>query len=376
MRSKQYHISKKTLGFTLVEMAVVTLLLGIMMTLGLKLATSQMDNASYGVTLKKQEALKDALIAFLGKNRYLPCPDTRPAGSTTTGKIDFSVGTSVPDGKSDPIPGGTGYVCAFETGLIPYATLILSPDMARDGWDNYFTYQVWNGTPGDLTDPGKFTDTPRLAVSPFTPYGYPLTQVTPGGTTTSSNVSVIIVSHGKNGLGAFNLKGGQNMPLPDATNNANERANAYDPASTTKHSPTAPTPYVRQEINDTFDDVVFTITGDELITGLRKNNSVPNMSAQALDQLAMARDAIFGYQITNPSWNPHCNFPSAGTFLTLTATTDPWGQTLRYSQGPGFGFTVASNGPDRTQSTADDLSVSLTDTVVRGRAANIGINCY
>ncbi len=351
-------------------MAVVTVLAGIMLTMGLKLATSQMDNAAYGATRKKQEALKDALIAFLGKNQYLPCPDTRPLASTTTGKIDFSAG--VPDGASDI---KTGYICAFETGLIPYSNLSLSPDMARDGWENYFTYQVWNGSPGDLTDPTKFTDTPRSSTG--TPYGYPFTQVNPDNTTTSSKVSVIIVSHGKNGLGAFNLKGGQNLPLPDATAPAYERANTYDPASATKHSPTAPTPtpYVRKEINDTFDDVVFTITGDELVAGLRRDKTVPNMSAQATDQLAMVQDAIFGFLITNPTFNPHCRLPTNAQFLTLTSTTDPWGQTLRYTTS-GFGFTVTSNGPDRTPSTADDLSVSYTDATVQGMAGKLGVNCY
>ena len=57
-------------------MAVVVVLMGIMMTLGLRMLQATQNNAAWSETKLKQERIKVALISFLRTNGRLPCPDS------------------------------------------------------------------------------------------------------------------------------------------------------------------------------------------------------------------------------------------------------------------------------------------------------------
>jgi prepilin-type N-terminal cleavage/methylation domain-containing protein len=65
---------KQQSGFTLVELAVVVLLIGMIATMGISALNAQLANAAISATKKKQDTIKDALIAYLGKYKRLPCP--------------------------------------------------------------------------------------------------------------------------------------------------------------------------------------------------------------------------------------------------------------------------------------------------------------
>ena len=67
--------SKKSAGFTLVELSVVMILIGIVMTMGMKMLNATLDNAAFSETKIKQERIKTALISYLRTNSKLPCPD-------------------------------------------------------------------------------------------------------------------------------------------------------------------------------------------------------------------------------------------------------------------------------------------------------------
>ena len=117
-------------GFTLVEIAVVVFLIGIMASVGLAALNAQIARASISTTQQKQAIIKDALIAYFRTNLRLPCP-----------AIDNT-------GKEYRVPGNTPGVCVDTTGksayfgIIPYATLGLPKSTALDGWDNFFSYAV------------------------------------------------------------------------------------------------------------------------------------------------------------------------------------------------------------------------------------------
>jgi prepilin-type N-terminal cleavage/methylation domain-containing protein len=110
-------------GFSLVEMAVVVVIMGIMMALGLKTLRATQESAAWSETKAKQDRIKTALVSFLRTNGRLPCPDT---AATPTG-IETSAGCSTP---------ATGY------GVLPWATLGLGREAAVDGWQNFYTYRV------------------------------------------------------------------------------------------------------------------------------------------------------------------------------------------------------------------------------------------
>jgi len=201
-----------TAGFTLAEMAIVLFLMGIAMTMGLKMVTANLDNGAYSETKSKQERIKIALIGFLRTNGRLPCPDN--AGGVATG-----VAAAVCVGAA------LGY------GVIPWQTLGLPRDAALDGWGNYFTYRVANINLPAFTPP---VGAPPLHVNPnqnwtinvgagafdirslnstITAPGYQTLLIqnrdpAPGPNVESRNAILVILSHGKNGLGAKTTKVG------------------------------------------------------------------------------------------------------------------------------------------------------------------------
>ena len=113
---------KPSRGFTLVEMAVVVVIIAALLTLGLGALNAQLSSASYTTTKQRQAAIKDALIAYLGSNKRLPCPYAPTAGTAITGLAP---------------------VACPPFGIVPFATLGIAREVAQDGWGNFFSYEVF-----------------------------------------------------------------------------------------------------------------------------------------------------------------------------------------------------------------------------------------
>ncbi len=114
---------KRQPGFTLVELAVVVFLIGIIATMGVTALKAQLASAAISATKKKQETIKDALEAYLGKYKRLPCP---AIDNTGLEKRDLTIAAGNPD-------------CKGNFGIIPYATLGLPRSAGMDGWENFFS---------------------------------------------------------------------------------------------------------------------------------------------------------------------------------------------------------------------------------------------
>jgi prepilin-type N-terminal cleavage/methylation domain-containing protein len=111
--------TNKLSGFTLVEMAIVLVIIGLIMGGLLVSLTAQTDLRDYAETRKIMEDYKEALVGYTLTNRHMPCPDT-----TNDGVEDFNAGTGS---------------CLAPEGNLPWATLGL-PD--RDAWSQTFLYRV------------------------------------------------------------------------------------------------------------------------------------------------------------------------------------------------------------------------------------------
>ena len=114
---------KRQAGFTLVEMAVVVFLIGILATLGITALNTQLTNAAISATQSREYTLKDALMNYLRLNKRLPCPATDNTGNEARA-------------------GGTPSNCTAKFGILPYATLGLPESAGLDGWNNFFSYAV------------------------------------------------------------------------------------------------------------------------------------------------------------------------------------------------------------------------------------------
>lgn len=159
-------------GFTLVEMAVVLVILGFLLGGLLIPLSAQMDQKNYSSTQKELGEIKETLIGYalshvaLDGKPHLPCPD--------------SVG-------NDGIEDRTGSACTNAEGNLPWADLGLP---AIDSWGNHYRYRVENIAFADnslgftLSSNGNITIRDAVA-----------------GNIVASSIPAVIFSRGKNGAG-------------------------------------------------------------------------------------------------------------------------------------------------------------------------------
>ena len=238
------------------EMAVVMVLIGIVMTMGLKMVVSTLENATYSETKSKQERVKLALIGYLRTNGRLPCPDI------TTDPADLSYGLQDRQTPADP-----DSACSAAGGVVtsvPWRDIGLSRDDVLDGWGNFITYRVANNI-DTINWTSKTVGTPFTIAqlgSP-TPSGLVGQERNGGGLTPIAPTPVVVViSHGKNGLGARTVKGTQNTaPVAGTDELTNATINSLN--------------YVKRAITEdaaalggAYDDVVMFITPQDLLQPL------------------------------------------------------------------------------------------------------------
>lgn len=354
----------KTQGFTLAEMAIVVVIASILLVAGVKVLTAQLDRAAYSATKTKQEAIRQALITYLGTNRRLPCPDTRTGNGP--GGLNFSTALP-PDGiENRATAGNPATNCAGRFGVVPYSTLGLARDTAVDGWGNYFSY---HHTANSWALSASFADTSGggITVNDRNPAG--------AATPLTTTAVIAIVSHGKNGSGAYSIKG----------------TRAVLPAGTDELDNTnADSTYFKREFTENtavtggaFDDAMMFVMADDLIGPLRRDGTLQNMTGTVGRQLEDIKNAIVGFMM-----GAGCNTPAniAGLGLSIA---DPWGTTIAYtttySAPPAsrkltasnatlvpagtaatVALTLTSYGPNRASGGGDDIALPVTVGQLRG----------
>ena len=217
-------------GFSLTEMAVVPVIVAILIAgLVIPLATQQ-DIRARQDTDNMLANLREALLGYAASHAagdgrpYLPCPDT----------------------DDDGLENRAGGVCSGQEGRIPWADLGLG---RNDAWNNRYRYRVTaafsssaNGftlaSAGDLNVCADAACAASVAAS----------------------VPVVVLSHGANGAGAFNMSGGIN-PAPAG---ADELENTDGDAT-----------FVGKTPDTAFDDLVTWIPPSVLINRMITTGKLP-----------------------------------------------------------------------------------------------------
>lgn len=123
-------------GFTLVEIAIVLLIVGLLLGGLMPTLSAQMEAQRVGETRKQLEEIQQALIGYAIANGRLPCP----ASSTSNGEESFNTGGSAADGNCSN----------FYNGYVPAATLgitsVNGQSLVADGWGNAIRYAVASNT--------------------------------------------------------------------------------------------------------------------------------------------------------------------------------------------------------------------------------------
>lgn len=211
-------------GFTLVEVAVVLVIVGLLVGSFIGNLSSRIETTRYAETRKDLENIKQAIIGYAYKNGALPCPDNDG------------------DGQIGPGPG-----CVV--GFVPWETLGLG---SSDAWNNRYEYWLDGGSYGVTFDLSTNAGTPGQ-VQTRSPDGTALVSL-------ANNLVAVVFSRGKNGLDAVGADGSVRSGIP-ATGHDDEDENGDGNNVFVSRPPTSADDTTNV---GTFDDIVIWISEFEL----------------------------------------------------------------------------------------------------------------
>lgn len=208
-------------GFTLVELAMVLFIVSLLIGGLLMPLSAQNEVRGRQETDRALSNIREALIGFAAVNGRLPCPADRtiasgaanagleavtvaggPCACTAAASGIANVGGAVCD---DDAPGGV-------TGVLPWTTLGLSE---TDAWGNRYSYRVTTRfarlASGQTVFGGACapTSNPIAAAFALCSVGNMSVKTAVAGVDIATAVPVMVVSHGKNTLGAYMQNGTQ-----------------------------------------------------------------------------------------------------------------------------------------------------------------------
>jgi len=192
------HLNKSARGFTLIEIAVAVVVIALLLGSILVPLATQVEQRQISDTQKILDNIKEALVGFALTNGYLPCPDKTSGSSTPPNDVPN-------DGNEDFSAAGT--CIAAEGGNVPWATLGVGN---TDAWGNRFRYRV--DTDFARRSPATtFTLTTGAGLRVCTTAACTVSLTS---STSGNGAAAVILSHGKNGLGAINSLTNSTNPAP------------------------------------------------------------------------------------------------------------------------------------------------------------------
>ena len=219
-------------GFTLIEIAVVIVVLALLLAMLAGIGTAMLGQQRREATRQRLAGVEIAIALFVSQNKRLPCPaDGRVAGTTANAGVEArNAGTGACE---------IGGVANTQThGVVPWQTLGLAEPDVTDGWGNRLTFRVapelaWTNSmdltacdpggsggligavcnaacaassfPGGCTPPSVYTQNKGLKIRNLASTA--LIMDPNPGTGISTGAAYVVISHGENTQGAYNNLG-------------------------------------------------------------------------------------------------------------------------------------------------------------------------
>jgi prepilin-type N-terminal cleavage/methylation domain-containing protein len=197
-------------GFSLVELSVVLAIIGITLGAALTLATNQTESGRIQLTNSRMDAIEEGVAAFLLENSRLPCPAN---GVLSPSHVDHGR-ENIDDNDNPSVCDNSLHVSNVDAGVVPTKTLGLPDEFMEDGWGWRFTYVIddryANSNSYHPNTVGRNEDCDNITSSDCFTYFDPnvVTIVindqalgTPSQLT--DQAAMVLISHGKNGHGAY-----------------------------------------------------------------------------------------------------------------------------------------------------------------------------
>ena len=211
-------------GFSLAELAIVLVIVALLIGGMLVPLSAQRDIQSTKETQKLMSEAKEALLGFAAANCRFPCPadPSTPSGTANSG-------------IENPAGCATAQVGAF-----PWATLGLQE---TDALGRRLTYRVT----ADFAQPVANCTTGNAAFT-LNSNGDISVLTATGGISLATKIPVILISHGKNGFGAY---------LPDGSQlDGSSDPNKLSPDDDEQENANSDTIFVSKTQTPTFDNLV------------------------------------------------------------------------------------------------------------------------
>jgi len=178
-------------GFTLLELAIVIFILGLLMASFLDPLATRVEQEERNNTQIQLDVIEEILSGYVLQNQALPCPDC----SDNTGGC---AAATADDGIADlTVPG----ICDTEVGNLPWTDLGIK---GTDEWGNEFTYRVddvfadaTDGTPLQAGCAG-ISATLNVSFSLCSDGDITVNDAAVAGNTVATFIPAIVISHGKN----------------------------------------------------------------------------------------------------------------------------------------------------------------------------------
>lgn len=367
-------------GFTLIEMAFVIAIVGLLMAMGVGLVKGFMLRTQAAASRANADLIKQNLLRFLASYNRLPCPALRTLASSSSaaGLEDSSASC------------GTTVVGATQmaAGVVPWRTLGLPLEDVQDGYGRMYSYFV--AIPATTTTSAtvstmKGVMTVHSAAPPVLglqaasyPTGNQLnscmnTAVPPAGGDDGNGCNmravVVLISHGANGYGAY-LPTGSRVTMPTSTS---ESANTDNDTAFVNAEPSAAS-------GSEFDDLVYAWAPGDFIDTLTQQGVLKSATTSTYDIMKATATAITNYMATNKVSGKYRVQTSIPSYGGLSAPNDAWGNAITYSTAyttngtndicnsvpaNATAFTLTSNGLDGVAGTnaktgrVDDITVTV-----------------
>ena len=193
-------------GFTILELSVVISIIGIMLAFFTSFVGSNITQSNINLTKDRMSKIESAIQTYVNQHGHLPCPASRTA---TIESSTFGTAMNCTDGTDVLLQAPSGEITKI--GIVPTRTLGLRDDDMYDAWGRRFSYlAVADLATSDELFKSDVTTMTTGVIQVKDKNGNQITQYPSSCPTTPASCPInayILISHGKNGIGAYGRNG-------------------------------------------------------------------------------------------------------------------------------------------------------------------------